>query len=47
VNATLRAYGQYDFADKGVDSALRVSPHYYNSDAEIDAAIAALGEIVS
>ena len=47
VNATLRSYGQYDFADKGVDSALRVSPHYYNSDAEIDAAVATLREVAS
>jgi selenocysteine lyase/cysteine desulfurase len=36
-----------DMDEKGTASALRVSPHYYNSDAEIDAAIGALAEVVS
>jgi selenocysteine lyase/cysteine desulfurase len=47
VNATLRLYGQYDFADKGVESALRVSPHYYNTEEEIEAMLAALQEEVA
>ncbi|MCC6725524.1 MAG: aminotransferase class V-fold PLP-dependent enzyme [Saprospiraceae bacterium] len=34
-----------DFNEKGVDWALRISPHYYNTQAEIDAAIQVLREI--
>jgi selenocysteine lyase/cysteine desulfurase len=35
-----------DMDAKGARSALRISPHYYNSADEIDAAIAALGELL-
>lgn len=38
--ASLREYGRYDFADKGVDTAIRLSPHYYNTEDEVDAAVA-------
>jgi selenocysteine lyase/cysteine desulfurase len=44
-SASLRAYGIFDFDAKGVDSALRVSPHYYNTLDEIDLLVDALGEI--
>jgi selenocysteine lyase/cysteine desulfurase len=43
---SLRWYGQYDFADKNVSAAVRVSPHYYNTGGEVDALVAAVGEIV-
>jgi selenocysteine lyase/cysteine desulfurase len=33
--------------EKRVDSALRISPHYYNTREEIDTAVEALSEIVS
>ncbi|MBL7776121.1 MAG: hypothetical protein JNK89_08975, partial [Saprospiraceae bacterium] len=33
-----------DFARKGVEWALRLSPHYYNTESEIESAIAALSE---
>src|SRR5688500_1431594 len=46
-SASLGWYGLYDFAEKGVDSALRLSPHYYNTEEEVDAAIAAIGEIAA
>jgi selenocysteine lyase/cysteine desulfurase len=46
VNSSLREYGQYDFTEKGVDAALRVSPHYYNSEQEIAQAIEVLGEVI-
>lgn len=39
--------GLLDFRDKGVDGALRLSPHYYNTEGEIDDAVAALAEIVA
>jgi selenocysteine lyase/cysteine desulfurase len=45
--ASLRWYGLIDFTEKGTSSALRLSPHYYNSEAEIDTAVAAMREILS
>ncbi len=33
-----------DFSRKGVDWALRISPHYYNTESEIEAAVGALRE---
>jgi selenocysteine lyase/cysteine desulfurase len=35
-----------DMDEKGARSALRMSPHYYNTADEIDAAVAALGELL-
>jgi selenocysteine lyase/cysteine desulfurase len=35
-----------DMDEKGAASALRVSPHYYNTAQEIDAAVAALAEVM-
>ncbi len=36
-----------DYDSKGVDGALRMSPHYFNTESEIDALLDALHEIVS
>ena len=36
-----------DMDAKGTRSAIRISPHYYNTAAEIDTAVAALGELLS
>jgi selenocysteine lyase/cysteine desulfurase len=36
-----------DMDEKGTESALRISPHYYNTKEEIDTAVEALREIVS
>ena len=47
VVASLREYGIYDFEAKGVHSAVRLSPHYYNTEAEIADAVAALGDVVA
>ncbi len=46
VVASLREFGIYDFTAKGVQTAVRLSPHYYNTEAEITAAVEALGEII-
>jgi selenocysteine lyase/cysteine desulfurase len=43
---SLREYGQLDFGDKGVSSAIRLSPHYYNSEEEISATIEAAAEFL-
>ena len=34
-----------DYDQKGVEGALRISPHYFNTHAELDAILAALGEL--
>jgi selenocysteine lyase/cysteine desulfurase len=44
--ASLREYGQFDFGDKGVETAIRLSPHYYNTEAEVDAAVATIQDII-
>lgn len=36
-----------DFDEKGVETALRISPHYYNTEAEIDRAMEILAALVS
>jgi selenocysteine lyase/cysteine desulfurase len=37
ITASLQWYGLLDFTEKRVESAIRISPHYYNTDDEIDA----------
>jgi selenocysteine lyase/cysteine desulfurase len=44
--ASLREYGQLDFGDKGVEAAVRLSPHYYNTEEEVDAVALEVGEYV-
>ena len=44
--ASLRWYGLLDFAARGVTSAIRLSPHYYNTDDEISAAVGAIRELI-
>lgn len=44
-SVTTAASARFDFVDKGIDWALRVSPHAYNTRAEIDALIDAIDEI--
>jgi selenocysteine lyase/cysteine desulfurase len=44
--SSLREFGIYDFDAKGIETAVRLSPHYYNTDAEVDAAVDAIREIL-
>jgi selenocysteine lyase/cysteine desulfurase len=44
-NASLRAYAVLDMDSKRAASAVRVSPHYYNTTDEIDPAVDAIAEI--
>ena len=37
--------GVLDFGDKGVDGALRISPHYYNTEEEVDHCVEAIGRL--
>lgn len=45
--SSLREFGIYDFDAKGVQTAVRLSPHYYNTEEEIDAAVGAVREIIA
>ncbi|MFN2316656.1 MAG: aminotransferase class V-fold PLP-dependent enzyme [Gemmatimonadales bacterium] len=42
--ASLRQFGIFDFDAKGVEHAVRLSPHYYNTDDEVDEALEAVSE---
>jgi selenocysteine lyase/cysteine desulfurase len=44
VGATLREYAVLDMAEKQVQSAVRISPHYYNTTSELNIAVSALEE---
>ncbi len=44
--ASFREFGILDFDQKGVGDAVRLSPHYYNTEEEIETVVAALDEIV-
>jgi len=44
-NASLRAYAVIDMDEKRVQSALRLSPHYYNTEEEIDRVVDALSSL--
>jgi selenocysteine lyase/cysteine desulfurase len=39
-------YAVLDFDAKGVETALRISPHYYNLESEIDTLLDALAEVL-
>lgn len=41
-SATIRDFALIDMDDKRATSAIRLSPHYYNTDAELDAAVDAI-----
>jgi selenocysteine lyase/cysteine desulfurase len=43
---TLREFGQLDFIDKGVETGIRLSPHYYNTEEEVDDAVDAVDGFV-
>ncbi len=45
-NASLREYAVIDMEEKHATSALRISPHYYNTREELDSAVAALEELL-
>lgn len=42
-----RAYAVIDFAQKGVEWALRLSPHYYNTEDELRRAVAVITELAT
>jgi selenocysteine lyase/cysteine desulfurase len=44
-SVSTRAYAVFDFTEKGVAWALRVSPHYYNTEHEVDEAVSIIDEL--
>jgi selenocysteine lyase/cysteine desulfurase len=46
-SASLREVGILDFDDKGVESAVRISPHYYNTEGEIEQLTGTMAELAS
>ncbi|HEX5474117.1 MAG TPA: aminotransferase class V-fold PLP-dependent enzyme [Vicinamibacterales bacterium] len=46
-NAQGRTSAVLDFAAKGIAATLRMAPHYFNTEAEIDRALAAIEDLVS
>ena len=46
ISMALKGSGVIDFNSKGVEWALRMSPHYYNTKDEIDVFVEALKEII-
>ncbi|MGV9883580.1 aminotransferase class V-fold PLP-dependent enzyme [Streptomyces sp. NPDC003006] len=48
INSALsfREFAQFDFGDKNVDWCLRLSPHYYNTEEEVDHVADAVAELV-
>ena len=46
-SAQIRVYAVIDYDDKGVKASLRLSPHYYNTEEEIDQAVSAVRELLT
>jgi selenocysteine lyase/cysteine desulfurase len=46
-SAQIREYAVLDYDDKGVNTSLRLSPHYYNTEQEIDVAVSALRQLLT
>ena len=45
-SAQIRVYAVIDYDDKGVKASLRLSPHYYNTEEEIDQTVSAIRELL-
>ncbi len=45
-SAQIRAYALIDYDEKGVAASLRLSPHYYNTEEELDQAVSAIRELL-
>jgi selenocysteine lyase/cysteine desulfurase len=45
--SSLREFGIYDFDAKRVETAVRLSPHYYNTEGEVDEAVSTLRALLT
>ena len=43
--STTRAHNQFDTEDRGLQRCLRLSPHYYTTEAEIDRAVEVIASL--
>jgi selenocysteine lyase/cysteine desulfurase len=46
-SAQIREYAVIDYDEKRVTASLRISPHYYNTEQEIDLLLASLRELLA
>ena len=46
-SVSAREHALYDFTDKGVEACVRMSPHYYNTEQEVDEVIGAVRELAA
>jgi selenocysteine lyase/cysteine desulfurase len=44
-SVSAREHALYDFTDKGIEACVRMSPHYYNTEQEVDDVVDALREL--
>ncbi|MGW2290589.1 aminotransferase class V-fold PLP-dependent enzyme [Streptomyces phaeochromogenes] len=47
VTTTVAAHTQFDTEDRGVHPLVRLSPHYYNTEAELDSAVEVFAELAA
>ena len=45
-SAQIRVYAVIDYDEKGVAASLRISPHYYNTEEEIDQTVSAIRDLL-
>jgi selenocysteine lyase/cysteine desulfurase len=45
VSTTVAEHNQFDTEHRGVHPLLRISPHYYNTNAELDQTVAAIDRL--
>ena len=46
-SVSAREHALYDFTDKGVEACVRMSPHYYNTEREVDEVVDAVRELAA
>ena len=46
-SVSAREHALYDFTDKGVEACVRMSPHYYNTEQEVDEVVDAVCELAA
>jgi len=46
-SVSAREHALYDFKDKGVEACVRMSPHYYNTEQEVDEVVDAVRELAA
>jgi selenocysteine lyase/cysteine desulfurase len=47
VSVSSAGYARWDFGPRGLDAVVRASPHYYNTEDEVDTLVAAVGRLAA